>query len=172
MSCAPVWRASASDFSWRYVIQPAALVEKRYVRQLRCASVLHHLDACVHHHRLVLIATSRRRRGSGSPRCGQCGYNLTGAPSNRCPECGLLFIEAGVLIRSPGWRRRWRVGIALLVVPLILTAISLVSTTVYLRRQTAAARQAAANSGRRWRASSSFRTTCCQKSPSTDPQVP
>ena len=45
---------------------------------------------------LYLIVTSRRKVEPG-PRCGQCGYNLTGATENRCPECGRPFIEAGII---------------------------------------------------------------------------
>ncbi|GMU82570.1 MAG: hypothetical protein AMXMBFR47_24410 [Planctomycetota bacterium] len=43
-----------------------------------------------------------------TPRCGHCGYNLTGAPGNRCPECGWLFIDAGVIVRSDRRRSPWR----------------------------------------------------------------
>jgi len=50
---------------------------------------------------VVVIMVSRRRADTNLPRCGNCGYNLTGAPSNRCPECGELFIEAGVITRPP-----------------------------------------------------------------------
>ena len=50
---------------------------------------------------VIVIVVSRRRVDTTLPRCGNCGYNLTGAPSNRCPECGELFIEAGVITRQP-----------------------------------------------------------------------
>ena len=43
----------------------------------------------------------RRGREGTDPTCGQCGYNLTGSESNRCPECGTLFIEAGVALGKP-----------------------------------------------------------------------
>ena len=36
---------------------------------------------------IVRIATR------AEPRCGNCGYNLTGSESNRCSECGLQFTE-------------------------------------------------------------------------------
>ena len=51
---------------------------------------------------LWLVVTARRARGGSAPTCGQCEYNLTGLEGNRCPECGKLFIEAGVLIDSTG----------------------------------------------------------------------
>jgi len=50
---------------------------------------------------ISMIIASRRQAETALPRCGNCGYNLTGAPSNRCPECGKLFIEAGVITRQP-----------------------------------------------------------------------
>jgi predicted RNA-binding Zn-ribbon protein involved in translation (DUF1610 family) len=53
---------------------------------------------------LIVLAAGRarpRRRASDVPQCGACGYNLTGAPANRCPECGALFIEAGVTFLDP-----------------------------------------------------------------------
>ena len=32
------------------------------------------------------------RRGSAAPtHCGACGYDLTGLPEPRCPECGMSF---------------------------------------------------------------------------------
>jgi hypothetical protein len=57
-------------------------------------------SACVAVAAVVMVA-SRRRADTNLPRCGNCGYNLTGAPSNRCPECGDLFIEAGVVVKQP-----------------------------------------------------------------------
>ena len=73
-----------------------------------------------------LIVTSRRAvRQDRGPRCGSCGYNLTGSASNRCPECRKLFIEAGI-VRQPARTSRVRlwVGIGLLagVVPLFCLA--------------------------------------------------
>ena len=34
------------------------------------------------------------RGGSAPPFCVSCGYNLTGAVSSRCPECGCHFVGA------------------------------------------------------------------------------
>lgn len=71
----------------------------------------------------VLLFRARRMVvGSGPPVCGQCGYNLTGSESNRCPECGKLFIEAGIyrgtLPAHESARRR--LGWAFISLPLLL----------------------------------------------------
>jgi hypothetical protein len=46
---------------------------------------------------IALAVARSRKHAEAGPRCGNCGYNLTGAPSNRCPECGKLFVDAGVV---------------------------------------------------------------------------
>ena len=60
---------------------------------------------------VVVLVASRRRTEVTQPSCGNCGYNLTGAPANRCPECGELFIDAGVTTKqfnsSPSRRAIW-----------------------------------------------------------------
>ena len=77
---------------------------------------------------IYLIATSRRTVGLG-PRCGHCQYNLTGSTANRCPECGRLFIEVGVVMQASRTSRvrRW-VGIGLVsaIVPLFCVGTGLV----------------------------------------------
>ncbi len=89
---------------------------------------------------LYLIVTSRRKVGPG-PRCGQCGYNLTGATENRCPECGRPFIEAGIVTNpvTSLRKRRW-IGIVLIVAPLIPASLGLATMMFYRAR---AARQIA-----------------------------
>ena len=90
---------------------------------------------------IYLIRSSGSRRGP-EPRCGNCGYNLTGSESNRCSECGLLFIDAGIVrgSASPSRARR-RVGIALILVPVVLV-LGLIPTTLAFR-MAAAQRQRA-----------------------------
>ena len=57
---------------------------------------------------VVLLKGRRRGREGADPACGRCGYNLTGSESNRCPECGTLFIEAGVTLGNPSpMKARW-----------------------------------------------------------------
>jgi hypothetical protein len=46
------------------------------------------------------------RRGPTTARCGRCRYDLSGSVgggSDRCPECGALFVEVGI---TPPRRRR------------------------------------------------------------------
>jgi hypothetical protein len=87
------------------------------------------------------------RREGREPHCGRCNYNLTGAVDKRCPECGALFIEAGVKLGRPAGRgvprRSLIVAVALLGV---LLAGGLASTLMYRTAsiQAARARQAAA----------------------------
>lgn len=79
---------------------------------------------------------------SEHPRCGNCGYNLTGSTSNRCPECGLLFIEAGVVVRRGGRRRSIGRRVLLALGLLSLPIIAMLGLTLYLRAEAAAARAA------------------------------
>jgi hypothetical protein len=60
--------------------------------------------------------------------CQECGYNLTANVSGRCPECGKLFIEAGVVSPRQSSRPRFwiGIGIALLLAMLPLAFSSLV----------------------------------------------
>lgn len=63
--------------------------------------------------------------------CQECGYNLTGNVSGRCPECGKLIIEAGVVSPRQSSRPRFwigiGIGIALVLAMLPLVFSSLVS---------------------------------------------
>ena len=88
----------------------------------------------------VRIMRSSGDRRPTSPMCGHCGYNLTGAPGNRCSECGLLFIEAGVVTPATSGKpgRRW-LGVALCAVPLCLLVIMAFGMVLTLRARNAAA---------------------------------
>ena len=88
---------------------------------------------------IYLIRSARQRLGS-EPRCGQCGYNLTGSMSDRCPECGLRFIEAGIVKGSPTSRARLRVGLALII---LVPALCSLSATTYMARRAAVQRASA-----------------------------
>jgi hypothetical protein len=99
---------------------------------------------------VVVAINARRQRERIGPRCGNCGYNLTGAPSNRCPECGMLFIEAGIVTaqqaeppprRATGTMLLLAVGLTLFAV---LGVIFMEVSTSAARARAVAAQQAAA----------------------------
>ena len=68
---------------------------------------------------IVLIVKSRRR-GTGYPTCGGCGYDLTGstAATDLCPECGGHFTVVGINPPQSGGRIMLVLGIVLLILPL------------------------------------------------------
>ncbi|MCH8881548.1 MAG: hypothetical protein IID34_16910 [Planctomycetes bacterium] len=76
---------------------------------------------------VAVLIKGQRRRGEGTdPTCGQCGYNLTGSESNRCPECGTLFIEAGVTLGNPSPKRpRWILASLIVLAILLVGGIGL-----------------------------------------------
>ncbi len=90
----------------------------------------------------ILMAFFRYDRSTTGPRCGNCRYNLTGSQTNRCPECGMLFVDAGVLVGGARKRGKWLmlvVGVLFLGIGTtgILTAIAQVNAA---RRAVEAAR--------------------------------
>lgn len=89
---------------------------------------------------VVLIKGRRRGREGTDPSCGRCGYNLTGSESNRCPECGTLFIEAGVTLGNTSPKRpRW-VLVSLLV--LLILFVGVIGASVIWRAASQARAQA------------------------------
>lgn len=105
---------------------------------------------------LAILRWGRSNAIRGGPRCGHCEYDLTGSASNRCPECGLLFIEAGIRFEAREKSRSTLLisAIAMLGVVAVLAGISFTIRSFQVARasqqraavaaqQAAAARQAA-----------------------------
>jgi hypothetical protein len=71
----------------------------------------------------IMLIVGSRRGGHGYPACGACHYNLsaTVGTSTRCPECGALFTEVGIL--PPKGARRplmlW-LGVGVILIPIFL----------------------------------------------------
>lgn len=84
---------------------------------------------------LAVRMALRGRAEASVPRCGNCGYNLTGAPSNRCPECGKLFVEAGVITGPPASAQSRTMLRVLLIALAAFTALAVLGT-VWMMMQT------------------------------------
>jgi predicted Zn-ribbon and HTH transcriptional regulator len=121
---------------------------------------------------IVIVVSRRRRVETILPRCGNCGYNLTGAPSNRCPECGKLFIEAGVITKPPKplpSRGVIRILVLLMVGFTVLGVLGTIAMRVRVRTARAravAARQAVAQA--RMRAQAAAQRAATTTAPATE----
>lgn len=56
----------------------------------------------------LIVLGCRGRRVGDAPHCRKCGYNLTGLPSEACPECGSSCTGRGVAV---GRKQRLRSAI-------------------------------------------------------------
>lgn len=95
---------------------------------------------------IALILTSRRG-GLGFPACGACQYDLSGTvgSSERCPECGALYVKVGILPpHGPKKTIRMWTGIAMLAVPLTCFGLAVIPLISYTNQAAMRARAAAA----------------------------
>ena len=84
---------------------------------------------------VVAVLFKGRRREGTDPTCSRCGYDLTGSESNRCPECGTLFIEAGVTMGNPSSKRpRWVWGSWLVLSILFVAGIGILASRTAARK--------------------------------------
>lgn len=75
-----------------------------------------------------LLIRADRYAFTAQGHCSECGYNLSGLPSGRCPECGAMQLvptaasESDATDRSlcPGLTRMWRLGILYAILPLLM----------------------------------------------------
>ena len=79
-------------------------------------------------------ASVRRQLAQQGPQCGNCGYNLTGSPSNRCPECGQLFIEAGIITEKQATAPLPQVSRTTWLVFAILIGLAFLGTIMFVWR--------------------------------------
>lgn len=96
---------------------------------------------------MIESATSQAVPGTPGPEgfCRQCGYDLRGSSSNRCPECGRIFDpnRASTFARHPGsprWRRWSRRVLALILLLLVLSGAAAFALWLPWHRNAAAVR--------------------------------
>ncbi|NLE59247.1 MAG: hypothetical protein GX616_12865, partial [Planctomycetes bacterium] len=80
---------------------------------------------------LLLAFGLRGRKVDDFPYCRKCRYNLTGLTGQRCPECGSVTTEVGVILGQR--RRRWKLIAAGLVLFMPLAAVLIGAQTQWAR---------------------------------------
>ena len=78
------------------------------------------------------------------PHCGACNYDLTGATSDCCPECGGLFLRCGIRVGVPVSRSGAQLANILLAVATTALVLSFLLPSVYGAARSATAVRAAA----------------------------
>jgi len=95
----------------------------------------------------IALVVKSRGKGLGYPACGTCRYDLSASvgTTDRCPECGLLFVTAGIV--PPHGQRQpallW-MGVALLALSLGCAGTGLFASVLSQRAMQRARAAAAA----------------------------
>jgi hypothetical protein len=92
---------------------------------------------------ITLGVAAFARHGRPYPSCGACGYDVSGSVGDvtRCPECGIAFVEGGIVPARSSRKRVALIGLAALAVG--MSCVGTIGVPAMLHQRALAARRQA-----------------------------